>query len=243
MSSLVRINKFLSSAGITSRRKADELVAAGRVKINGRTVTQLGTKIDPHKDKVTVDGRGAREQTNFVYLLLNKPKDVVTTLSDEKGRRSVRDVVKVRERVYPVGRLDRNTTGVLLLTNDGELANRLMHPKHEVVKVYKATIDRPIRERELLRLKKGIQIDSSVTVPNDVYVLPESGGQEVGIAVHEGKHHLVRRLFEALDIRVVQLDRYSYAGLNHHGLQRGEWRPLNRKEISALRKLVEIQDS
>lgn len=239
---LVRINKYLSSSGVTSRRKADEMIAAGRVKVNGKVVRELGTKITPGKDKIEVDGRGVRSSVRLVYILLNKPKDAVTTSRDEKGRRSVMDVVKVRERVYPVGRLDRNTTGVLLLTNDGELANRLMHPKHLVVKVYKATLDRPIRERELARVKKGVQIDSSVTVPDDVYILPDSKGLEVGIAVHEGKHHLVKRIFESIDIRVVQLDRYSYGGLNHHKLQRGEWRNLTKKEVSDLRKLVELSD-
>ncbi len=240
---LVRINKYLSSSGVASRRKADEMIAAGRVKVNGRIVRELGTKIRPGKDKVEVDGRGVRTEARLVYILLNKPKDVVTTSRDEKGRRSVLDVVKVRERVYPVGRLDRNTTGVLLLTNDGELANRLMHPRHHVSKVYKATIDRPIRERELARLKKGVMIDTSVTVPDDIYILPESGGLEVGIAVHEGKHHLVKRIFESVDIRVTQLDRYSYAGLNHHGLQRGGWRNLTKKEVSGLRKLVELPEA
>lgn len=242
-SASVRLNKYLSSSGITSRRKADEMISAGRVKVNGQVVRELGTKIIPRKDKVEVDGRGVKVQTNLNYILLNKPKDVVTTLHDEKGRRGVLDVVKVRERVYPVGRLDRNTTGVLLLTNDGELANRLMHPRHLVVKVYKATLDRPIRERELARLRKGVMIDGSVTIPDELYVLPESGETEVGIAIHEGKHHLVKRIFESIDIRVVQLDRYSYAGLNHHGLQRGGWRNLTKKEVSGLRKLVELPDS
>jgi 23S rRNA pseudouridine2605 synthase len=239
---LVRINKFLSASGVTSRRKADEMIASGRVKVNGRVVKELGTKITPGKDKIEVDGRGVRTESHLVYLLLNKPKDMVTTLKDEKGRRSVVDVVKVRERVYPVGRLDRNTTGVLLLTNDGELANRLMHPKHKVLKVYKATLDRPLREREMSKLKKGVMIDSSVTVPDDLYVLPESDGLEVGISVHEGKHHLVKRIFESIEARVVQLDRYSYAGLNHYGLQRGGWRNLTKREISALRKLVGLVD-
>lgn len=236
----VRLNKHLSSSGITSRRKADEMILAGRVKVNGRTIKELGTKIDPRKDKVEVDGRGVRKNTNLVYILMNKPKNVVTTLSDEKGRRNVRDVVNIRERVYPVGRLDRNTTGVLLLTNDGELANRLMHPKHLVLKVYKATLDRPIRERELAKLKKGIMIDTTVTVPDELYVLPGSDSKEIGIAVHEGKHHLVKRIFESIDIHVVQLDRYSYAGLTHHRLQRGGWRNLSKSEISSLRKLVEL---
>ncbi len=242
-SALIRINKYLSSSGVASRRKADELISAGRVKINGQVVKELGTKINPRKDKVLVDGKGVRLETHLVYILLNKPKDAVTTSRDEKGRRSVLDLVKVRERVYPVGRLDRNTTGALLLTNDGELANRLMHPRHLVLKVYKATLDRPIRERELAKLKKGVMIDGSVTVPDELYVLPESGATEIGIAVHEGKHHLIKRIFESLEIRVLQLDRYSYAGLNHHGLQRGEWRNISKKEIAALRKLVELPDS
>ncbi len=236
----VRLNKYLSSSGVTSRRKADEMISAGRIKINGKIVKELGTKIDPRRDKIEVDGRGVRRQTNLVYILMNKPKDLVTTLHDEKGRRGVLDVVKIRERVYPVGRLDRNTTGVLLLTNDGELANRLMHPKHLVLKVYKATLDRPIRERELGKLKKGVMIDGTVTVPDELYVLPESDSKEVGIAVHEGKHHLVKRIFESIDIRVVQLDRYSYAGLTHHGLQRSGWRSLTKREISGLGKLVEL---
>ncbi len=239
----VRLNKYLSSSGVASRRKADEMISAGRVKINGKIVRELGTKVAPGKDRVEVDGKGVRTATRSVYIILNKPKDAVTTARDEKGRRSVLDVVKVRERVYPVGRLDRNTTGVLLLTNDGELANRLMHPRHLVLKVYKATIDRPIRERELARIKKGVTIDNTVTVPDSVYVLPESNGLEVGISVHEGKHHLVKRIFESIDVRVLQLDRYSYAGLNHHGLERGRWRNLTRKEISELRKLVQLQDA
>ncbi|MCL5268068.1 MAG: rRNA pseudouridine synthase [Bacteroidetes bacterium] len=238
--SLVRINKYLSSSGVTSRRKADELISSGRVKVNGSIVKELGTKIDPGRDKIEVDGKGVRSATHLVYILLNKPKDAVTTLRDEKGRRSVLDVVNVRERVYPVGRLDRNTTGTLLLTNDGELANRLMHPRHLVLKVYKATLDRPIREREMMRLKKGVPIDGSLVVPDDLYVLPDSAGLEVGIAVHEGKHHLVKRIFESIDIRVVQLDRHSYAGLTHRGLQRGGWRNLTKREIDSIRKLVEL---
>ena len=239
---LVRINKYLSSSGVTSRRKADEMIAAGRIKVNGKVVKELGTKITPGKDKIEFDGKGVRTSTRLVYILLNKPKDAVTTSSDEKGRRSVMDVVKVRERVYPVGRLDRNTTGALLLTNDGELANRLMHPRHLVLKVYKATLDRALKEREFARLKKGVMIDSTVTVPDDVYVLPDSGGLEVGISVHEGKHHLVKRIFESFEIRVLQLDRYSYAGLTHHGLQRGQWRNLTKNEVSNLRKLVDLSE-
>lgn len=235
----IRLNKYLSASGVTSRRNADEMISSGRIKVNGKIVKKLGTKIDPRKDKVEVDGRGVKSRTNLVYILLNKPKNMVTTLSDEKGRRSVLDFVKVRERVYPVGRLDRNTTGVLLLTNDGELTNRLMHPKHEVLKVYKATLDRPIKEREFAKLKKGVMLDGTVTVPDELYILPDSGGEEIGIAVHEGKNHLVKRLFESLNIHVTQLDRYSYAGLTHHGVGRGEWRNLSKKEVDALKKIAE----
>ncbi len=227
---LIRLNKYLSSSGVTSRRRADEMIKAGRIKVNGKVVKELGTKIDPGRDKVAVDGGAVRKSVNLVYILLNKPKDMVTTLRDEKGRRSVIDFVKIRERVYPVGRLDRNTTGVLLLTNDGELANRLMHPRHLVLKVYKVTIDRPIRERELAKLRKGVMVDGTVTVPDELYVMPESDSKEVGIAVHEGKHHLVKRIFESLEMRVVQLDRYSYGGLTHHGVQRGRWRNLTKRE-------------
>jgi len=240
---LVRLNKHLSTSGITSRRKADEMILAGRIKVNGRIIKELGTKIDPRKDKVEVDGRGVRNKTNLVYILMNKPKNLVTTLSDEKGRRNVLDVVNIRERVYPVGRLDRNTTGVLLLTNDGELANRLMHPRHLVLKVYKATLDRPIKERELARLKKGVQIDTTITVPDELYILPGSDSKEVGIAVHEGKNHLVKRIFESIDIHVVQLDRYSYAGLTHHGMQRGAWRNLTKTEVAALKKMVNLNEA
>ncbi len=242
-SSQVRLNKFLSASGVTSRRKADAMIVAGRVKVNGRVIKELGTKIDPRRDKVEVDGRTARSGSRLVYFLLNKPKDSVTTVRDEKGRRSVLDVVSVRERVYPVGRLDRNTTGVLLLTNDGELANRLMHPSHEVIKVYKATLERAIGERELAKLKKGVMLDGTLSVPDDIYVLPESGRVEVGIAIHEGKHHIVRRIFESINIRVVQLDRHSYAGLTHRGLQRGGWRKLTAGEVAKLRNLVELPTS
>jgi 23S rRNA pseudouridine2605 synthase len=214
------------------------MVLSGRVKVNGRVVKELGVKVDPHKDKIEVDGKKIKGRTHLVYVLFNKPKDLVTTLHDEKGRRSISDVVKVRERVYPVGRLDRNTTGVLLLTNDGELANRLMHPKHQVLKVYKATLDKAIREHDLARLRRGVMLDGTVTIPDELYILPESGGKEVGIAVHEGKHHIVKRIFESIGYRVVQLDRYSYAGLTHHGVKRGSWRNLTKQEIISLKKLV-----
>ena len=146
---LIRLNKYLAMCGVASRRKADELIQQGRVEVNGKVITQLGVKINPQKDIVTVDGKPVKPEEKLVYIVLNKPKDCITTVKDEKGRRTVLDLVKVKQRIFPVGRLDRNTTGVLLLTNDGELAYRLMHPKYKVEKAYKVEIDKPIKPEDI----------------------------------------------------------------------------------------------
>ncbi len=240
---LIRLNKFLSVAGVTSRRRADEFIKEGRVSINGKVVTLLGTKIDPGRDRISVDGKVVKVENRKVYVLLNKPKDTITTASDERGRKNIFDLVNIGMRVFSIGRLDRNTTGVLLLTNDGELANRLMHPRFHVLKVYKATLDKPLVDRDIMRFRRGIEIDGAMVVPDDIYILENSGGLEVGISVHEGKHHLVRRFFLSLGYRVVQLDRYSYGGITHRGLSRGEWRYLTPKEVINLKKLVGLQDA
>lgn len=239
---LVRLNKFLSMAGVSSRRRADEVIQEGRVSINGKVVTTLGTKIDLYRDHVAVDGKRVVVQNRKVYVLLNKPKDTITTASDERGRKHIFDVVRIGVRVFSIGRLDRNTTGVLLLTNDGELANRLMHPRFQVPKVYKATLDKPVQDRDIMRFRKGVKMDGALVVPDDIYVLPGSDGLEVGISVHEGKHHLIRRFFESFGYHVVQLDRYSYGGITHRGLSRGEWRYLTLKEVIRLKKLAGLQN-
>ena len=232
----VRLNKYLSDAGVCSRRKADELIAAGRVAVNGKPVVTLGVKVDPARDKIFVDGRQAVVLDEPVYLLLNKPHDCITTAKDERGRRTVMHYVRVRERVFPVGRLDRQTTGVLLLTNDGELAHALMHPRRGVEKGYEAVLDRPLAPGDAASLAAGIRLAEGVTKPADVMIL--KGGKEyrVGIVIREGKNRQVHRMFSGLGYEVAKLDRVSYAGITYRGLKRGEWRHLTTAEVARLRK-------
>jgi len=238
---LIRLNKYLAMCGIASRRKADELIQQGRVAVNGEVITQLGIKIDPRKDKVTVDGKPVKPEEKFVYIVLNKPKDCITTVKDEKGRRTVLDLVKVKQRIFPVGRLDRNTTGVLLLTNDGELAYRLMHPKYKVEKAYKVEIDKPIKPEDIEKLKRGIMLDGRKTEACDIYILPDSDRKELGITIHEGRYRQIRRMFERLGYKVRKLHRVSFGGITVSGMKRGEWRYLTEKEIRKLKKLVGLE--
>ncbi len=237
----VRLNKYLAMCGVASRRKADELIQQGRVAVNGQVITQLGTKINPQKDKVTVDGKLVKPQERLVYIVLNKPKDCITTVKDEKGRRTVLDLVKVKERIFPVGRLDRNTTGVLLLTNDGELAYRLMHPKYKVEKAYKVAIDKPIKPEDIEKLKRGIMLDGRKTEACDVYILPNSENKELGITIHEGRYRQIRRMFERLGYKVRKLHKVSFGGITVSGMKRAEWRYLTEKEIKKLKKLVGLE--
>lgn len=238
---LVRLNKYLAMCGVASRRKADELIQQGRVAVNGEVVTQLGVKINPQKDKVTVDGKPVKPEEKLVYIVLNKPKDCITTVKDEKGRRTVLDLVKVKQRIFPVGRLDRNTTGVLLLTNDGELAYRLMHPKYKVEKAYKVEIDKPIKPEDLEKLRRGIMLDGRMTEACDVYILPNSDKKEIGITIHEGRYRQIRRMFERLGYKVRKLHRVSFGGITVSGMKRGEWRYLTEKEIKKLKRLVDLE--
>ncbi|CUU06694.1 ribosomal large subunit pseudouridine synthase B [Candidatus Kryptobacter tengchongensis] len=238
---LIRLNKYLAMCGIASRRKADELIQQGRVAVNGEVITQLGIKIDPRKDKVTVDGKPVKPEEKFVYIVLNKPKDCITTVKDEKGRRTVLDLVKVKQRIFPVGRLDRNTTGVLLLTNDGELAYRLMHPKFKIEKAYKVEIDKPIKPEDIEKLKRGIMLDGRKTEACDIYILPDSDRKELGITIHEGRYRQIRRMFERLGYKVRKLHRVSFGGITVSGMKRGEWRYLTEKEIRKLKKLVGLE--
>ncbi len=237
----IRLNKYLAMCGVASRRKADELIQQGRVAVNGQVTTQLGVKINPQKDRVTVDGKLVKPEEKLVYIVLNKPKDCVTTVKDEKGRRTVLDLVKVKQRIFPVGRLDRNTTGVLLLTNDGELAYRLMHPKYKVEKAYKAEIDKPIKREDLEKLKRGIMLDGRMTEACDVYILPNSDNKEIGITIHEGRYRQIRRMFERLGYKVRKLHRVSFGGITVSGMKRGEWRYLTEKEIKKLKRLVDLE--
>lgn len=237
----IRINRYLSMCGIASRRKADRLVLEGKVEVNGRVMRDLGTKIDPARSKVFVDGKQVVQVHDFVYLVMNKPKDTITTLSDERGRKTVMSLVRSKQRVYPIGRLDRNTTGVLLLTNDGEFANRLMHPKYEIPKSYLVTLDEPLKSQDAERLRKGIELSDGMTAPADLFLVPGSKGKEIGITIHEGRNRQVRRIFEALGYEVKKLDRVAYGPVTTEGLPRGKVRPLTHSELKKLREMAGLE--
>lgn len=233
----IRLNRFLAMAGIGSRRRNDELILSGAVKVNGKVVRELGMRVHPSKDRVVVNGQTVYAEPKQVYILFNKPKDCITTLSDERGRTTVMDYVHVRERVFPVGRLDRNTTGVLLLTNDGNLANALMHPSGEVERVYRVRLDRSINEEHVSLLKKGIRLEDGWARAKDLVSIPGSRKREMFLTLHEGRNREVRRIFEALRYEVKQLERISYAGLTGVGLARGKWRRLSHQEVERLKSL------
>jgi len=237
-SGAIRINRYLSMCGVTSRRKAEELVLGGKVKVNDVIIHDLSTRINPARDRVFVDGMQAARVHEYVYLVLNKPKDTITTLSDERGRNTVMALVHSRERIYPIGRLDRNTTGVLLLTNDGEFANHLMHPRHEVPKSYKVSCDKAVSRDDIARLRVGVRLDDVVTAPAGVLIIPGGRGREVGVTIHEGRNRQVRRMFEVLGYEVLKLDRVAYGPVTHEGLARGANRPLTRGEIRALKEMA-----
>ncbi len=232
----VRINRYLALCGIASRRAADKLVEAGQVMVNGGTVTTKGLTVRPGVDEVVVSGKMlALPEEKKVYILLNKPRNYITTNRDERGRETVLDLVDVKERVFPVGRLDRKTTGVLLLTNDGALANGLMHPSSGVEKEYLVELDTPFSALELPLMTGGMRLKDTgeKTSPCKAKIL--QGGLRVLVTMHEGKNHQVRRMFRSLGHEVKKLDRTAYAGLRAGGLRRGAWRYLTVTEIKQLR--------
>lgn len=237
----VRLNRYIAQAGLCSRRKADELIAAGLVTVNGAVVTELGTRVEPG-DRVEVEGKPIRPQA-LEYVLLNKPKDTITTVEDERDRSTVMDLLDdaARERgVVPVGRLDRDTTGALLLTNDGDLAHRLMHPRYHVEKLYVVRADRPVAPDDLARLVEGVELDDG-SARADQAAFTSDDRREVGLALHEGRNRQVRRMMAALGYEVERLDRVQYAGLTLEGLRRGRWRRLKPYEINRLRRLVKLK--
>ncbi|MFN0157866.1 MAG: pseudouridine synthase [Bacteroidota bacterium] len=238
----VRINRYISMCGLASRRKADELVTEGKVRVNGTVMLDLGFKIDPAHDRVSVDGKQAVIRHENLYLVMNKPKDTITTLSDERGRTTVMSLVKTKQRVYPIGRLDRNTTGVLLLTSDGEFANRLMHPKFEVSKSYLVTSETQVKPVHLEKIAKGVALDDGKTAPAEVFVIPGKRGKEVGIIIHEGRNRQVRKMFELFGYEIKKLDRVAYGPITKDGLARGEVRSLSKSEVRSLKKLAGIKD-
>ncbi|MGB5977058.1 MAG: pseudouridine synthase, partial [Cyclobacteriaceae bacterium] len=232
----VRLNKYIANAGICSRREADKLIAAGDIKVNKKVVTEMGYKVQPG-DKVTYKGRGLKNEKP-VYVLLNKPKDFITTTDDPHDRRTVMDLVKQSgdERIFPIGRLDRQTTGLLLLTNDGELAEKLAHPSNNIKKVYQVDLDKPITENDFLAIQEGIKLDDGQVEVDEVVVL-DKDRQILGLEIHIGRNRIVRRLFEHLGYTVVKLDRVFYAGLTKKDLPRGKWRYLSEKEVVRLKYL------
>lgn len=234
--SRIRLNKLIAESGLTSRRKADELIKSGVVKVNGRTVTKLGTVVSLN-DLVTVNGKPIKLLKRYEYILLNKPKDTICTVKDEKGRKTVLDLIQTKSRIYPVGRLDRNTTGVLLLTNDGELANRLMHPKYEVLRVYNVGLDKPLKPEDAKAISKGVEIEGEKFQKCEIFI-DLKDAKKVSIALVEGKNREIKRIFEHFGYEVKKLHRSMFANLTVKGLRRGEWRHLTKREINMLRKLV-----
>ncbi len=234
----IRLNKFLALAGIGSRRSNDELILSGDVKVNGKVVQELGVKVNPHRDRVSVRGNQVFVEQKLLYLILNKPKDTITTVKDERGRVTIMDLVKVRERVYPVGRLDRNTTGVLLLTNDGDLAKALTHPKFEVERIYHVRLERGILDADVKRLRQGVRLEDGVARAHYVETLKKTKRKELFLSLLEGRNREVRRMFEALGYDVKKLDRISFAGITTVGVPRGKWRKLQYKEVEHLKKLT-----
>ena len=230
----IRLNKYLANAGICSRREADDFIMAGVISVNGVVVSELGAKVLP-TDKVMFHEQPVRREKK-VYILLNKPKNTVTTTDDPQERHTVIDIVKnaCSERIYPVGRLDRNTTGVLLLTNDGDLASKLTHPKFEKKKVYAATLDKDLTDEAYNEIMSGIMLDDELIIPDALEFPKEDDRKHVGLQIHSGQNRVVRRIFEKVGYKVVQLDRVSFAGLTKKNLPRGKYRFLTQQEVNFL---------
>lgn len=228
----LRLNQYIARSGLCSRREADKLIQAGKVMVNGSVVKELATRVYSH-DEVKVNGQTILPEP-FVYILLNKPKNYITTTSDPNGRNTVMKLIEgaCQQRVYPVGRLDRNTTGLLLLTNDGDLAKKLSHPSHRVQKVYEVKLDKPILPEHIDAIRQGVALEEGIAEVDDIALIKPD---KVGISIHIGWNRVVRRIFEKLGYEVKQLDRTLYAGLSKERLPRGKWRFLTKKEVVYLK--------
>ena len=231
----VRLQKYLANCGIASRRKAEELIVNGKISINGKVVTELGTKVNPKVDKVLYNGKEVRLEDEHVYILLNKPIGYVTTAKEQFGRDSVMDLVKVKERVVPVGRLDMYTSGALILTNDGDFVYQLTHPKHEVEKTYTVTIKGIVKNEEVEKLRKGVKIEDYITKEAKVKILKtdkEKNQSRLEITIHEGKNRQIRKMCEAIGHKVLALHRSKIAGIGVKELGLGKWRYLSKEEVN-----------
>ena len=236
----IRLQKHLSECGIASRRKAEELIAAGKVKINGH-IAEIGARVDPKRDKVTVRGRAVVPVNEKVYIMLNKPRGFVTTMSDELGRKTVSDLVAdAGNRIFPVGRLDRDSEGLLIMTNDGDFANKLTHPSSHVNKTYRVTVKGAAEEEQLLKMKEGILLDGRKTLPCDCFVAERKPDRTVLIFVlNEGRNRQIRRMCEAVGLEVLRLKRTEIAGVKLGMLPQGKWRPLNEREMRRLTNITQ----
>ena len=234
----IRLNKYIANSGICSRREADALISSGKIQVNGKVVNVLGYKVNEN-DTVSYKGQILKSE-KLVYVLLNKPKDFITSTKDPEGRKTVMQLVKhaCAERIFPVGRLDRNTTGLLLFTNDGELAKKLSHPRYKVKKIYHVELDKDLSKEDFHKIKKGLVLeDGIIEVDALEYVDDNTKKNAVGVEIHSGRNRIVRRIFESLNYRVVRLDRIMYAGLTKKNLPRSKWRHLTKEEISYLKRI------
>ncbi|MEM6763417.1 MAG: pseudouridine synthase [Bacteroidota bacterium] len=235
---VIRLNRFIAHAGIASRREADELIKAGLIKVNGAVVTTLGTKVQPAVDKVFFRDQEIQPESH-IYLLFNKPKNVISTSKDPRGRRTIIGIIQphISQRVFPVGRLDRNTTGLILLTNDGELAKKLTHPSYNVRKLYHVTLDKDVPEDHLMELLKGVELEDGLAKADKIDYVTGAANNEIGIEIHMGKNRIVRRMFEHFGYQIMGLDRVAIGHLTKKNLPRGRWRELNRKEVDFLKMI------
>lgn len=235
----VRLNRYIANAGICSRRKADELIEAGVISVNNEVISELGFKVDPAKDVVKYNGAVLKREKK-VYVLLNKPKDYITTTDDPQERRTVMQLVEKasRERIYPVGRLDRNTTGLLLMTNDGDLADKLSHPKNGITKIYQVELSKNLSQGDLNKIQFGLELEDGLIKPDSVSYVTGGNKKEIGIQIHSGKNRIVRRIFEFLGYEVVKLDRVVYGNLTKKDLPRGRWRYLDEHELIQIKHLI-----
>lgn len=236
---LIRLNRYIANSGICSRRKADELIEAGVISVNGSPVSELGHKIDPYKDEVRYNGELLKREKK-VYVLLNKPKDYITTTDDPQERRTVMQLVEKasRERIYPVGRLDRNTTGLILMTNDGELADKLSHPRNGITKIYHVELSKNLSQGDFNKIQFGLELEDGPIKPDNVSYVAGASKKEIGIQIHSGKNRIVRRIFEHLGYDVVKLDRVVYGNLTKKDLPRGKWRFLEEHELIQIKHLI-----
>lgn len=235
----VRLQKYLAECGIASRRKAEELIVQGKVAVNGQTVTELGTKINPNKDIVTYQGQQVRKNNEYIYILLNKPIGYVTTAKDQFNRDSVLDLVKTNKRLVPVGRLDMYTSGALILTNDGDFVYKVTHPKHEIDKTYTVTIKGIVKNEEVDKLRQGVEIEDYITKPAKVKILKtdeEKDQSRLEITIHEGKNRQVRKMCEAIGHKVLALHRSKIAGIGVKDIPLGKWRYLKNEEVKKILK-------